>query len=63
MDAIAAWKKLRFILSDNSDFHMTDNISIADHAFASRVLMAFFVDDMLLPRYIYIYIYIYISLI
>ena len=38
MDTTAAWKKLRFISSDRSDFHMNDNLSIADHAFTSRVL-------------------------
>ena len=41
MDMTAAWKKMRFILSSRSDFHMTDNLSIADHAFASCVLMSF----------------------
>ena len=45
-----AWKKLRFILSDRSDFHMTDSQSIADHAFAGCVLMSFSVDETLLPR-------------
>ena len=29
---------------------MTDNLSIADHALASRVLMSFSVDETLLPR-------------
>ena len=33
-DTIAAWKKLRFILSDTSDFHIINNLSIAVHAFA-----------------------------
>ena len=41
MDPTAAWKKLCFILSDKSDFNMTDNRSIADYAFASRILMSF----------------------
>ena len=50
MDTTAAWKKLRFILSDRSDFHMTDSLSITDHAFASRVLMSLSVDDTLLPK-------------
>ena len=45
MDMTAAWKKLRFILSDRFDFHMTDNLSTADHAFASHVLMSFSVDE------------------
>ena len=38
IDTTAAWKKLRFILSVRSDFHMTDCLSIAVHAFAGRVL-------------------------
>ena len=49
-DTITAWKKIRFILLDMSDFHMTDRQSIADHAFANRVLIWFSVDEMLLPR-------------
>ena len=50
IDIIAAWKKLHFILLERSDFHMTDNLSITVHAFASHVLMSFSVDEMLLPR-------------
>ena len=50
IDTIAACKNLRFILSDRSDFHMTDSLSIAVHAFASRVLISFSVDETLLPR-------------
>ncbi len=38
IDTTAAWKKLRFILSVRSDFHMIDSLSIAVHAFVSRVL-------------------------
>ncbi len=49
IDTTAAWKKLHFILSVRSDFHMTDSFSIAVHAFASRVLMSVSVDDTLLP--------------
>ena len=52
MDTTAAWKKLHFILSDRSDLHMTDSISIAFYAFASHVLMSFLVDEILLPRYV-----------
>ena len=37
-----------FILLDRSDFHMTENLSIAVHAFASHVLISFSVDEMLL---------------
>ena len=50
IDTIAAWKKLRFILSVSSDFHMTDNLSIAVHAFVSCMSMSFSVDETLLPR-------------
>ena len=42
IDTTSAWKKLRFILLDRSDFHMIDNLSIA-------VLS---VDETLLPRYV-----------
>ena len=40
IDTTATWKKLRFILSVRSEFHMTDSLSLAVHAFASRVLMS-----------------------
>ena len=46
-----AWKKLRFISSVKSDFHMTDSLSVAVYAFVCRVSMFFFlVDETLLPR-------------
>ena len=50
IDTPAALKKLRFILSDRSDFHMINNLSIAVHTFARHILMS--VDEMLLPRYV-----------
>ena len=50
INTTAAWKKLRFFLSVKSDFHMTDSLSIAVHAFASRVLMSVSVDETLIPR-------------
>ena len=50
IDTTAAWKKLRFILSVRSDFHMIDSLSIAVHAFVSRVSMSFSVDDKQVPR-------------
>ena len=50
IDTSAAWKKLRFILSVRSDFHMTDSLLIAVHAFVSRVLMSVSVDETVLPR-------------
>ena len=46
----AARKKLRFILSVRSDFDMIESLSIAVHAFVSRVSMSFSVDETLLPR-------------
>ena len=49
IDTTAAWKKLRFISSVRSDFHMTNSLSIAVHAFASHVLMSVSVDETLLP--------------
>ena len=45
----AAWKK-RFMLSVRTDFHVTESLSIAVHAFVSRVLMLFAADETLLPR-------------
>ena len=50
IDTTAAWKKLRFILSVKSDFHMIDSLSIAVHIFVSRVSMSFSIDETLLPR-------------
>ena len=50
IDTTPAWKKLCFILLDRSDFHMTDNLSIAVYAFASHVVMSFSIDETLLPR-------------
>ena len=47
-----AWKKLHFILSVRSDFHMTDSLLIAVHAFASRVSMSFSVDETLLLKWV-----------
>ena len=54
IDTIAAWKKLRFILSVRSDFHMTYSLSIVVHAFASRMLMSVSVDETLLPRLVHL---------
>ena len=41
MDTTAAWKKFHFILSDRSDFHMTNNLSIAVCTFANHVFVIF----------------------
>ena len=45
IDTTAASKKLRFILFVRSDFHRIDSLSIAVHAFVSRVSMSFSVDE------------------
>ena len=50
IDTITTSKKLHFISSNKFDFHKIDNQSIAVHAFASRILMLFSVDETLLPR-------------
>ena len=42
IDVTAAWKKLRFILSVRTDFHIIDSLLIAVHAFVN--LMSFSVD-------------------
>ena len=41
INTTAAWKKLCFFLLVRSDFHMIESLSIAVHAFVSRVLMSF----------------------
>ena len=50
IDATAAWKKLRFILSVRSDFHIIDSLLIAVYAFVNLVSMSFSVDATLLTR-------------
>ena len=50
LDTTAARKKLRIFYRIKSDFHMTDNLFIAVHAFTSRILMSFSVDETLLQR-------------
>ena len=50
IDTIAAWKKLRFILSVRSEFHMTNSLSIAVYAFASHMFISVSVDETPLPR-------------
>ena len=53
IDVTAAWKKLRFILSVRSDFHIIDSLLIAVHAFVNLVSMSL---------YIYKYIHIHINI-
>ena len=50
INVIAASKKLRFILSVRSDFHISDSLLIDAHAFVNLVSMSFSVDSTLLPR-------------
>ena len=49
-DTTAAWKKWYVILSDTSDLHITNSLSIAVYAFACRVLTSFSEDITVLPR-------------
>ena len=50
IDVTAAWKKLRFILSVRSDFHIIDSLLIAVHSFVNLVSMFFSVDANLSTR-------------
>ena len=50
IDMTAACKKLCFILSVRSDFHMIDNLSIAVHTFVSSVSMSFSVGKAVLQE-------------
>ena len=52
IDTAATWKKSRFILSNRSDFHIINGLSIAIHAFGRRISTSLSVDEMLLPRYV-----------
>ena len=45
IDVTAAWKKLRFILSVRSDFHIIDSLLIAVYAFVNLVSMSFSVNQ------------------
>ena len=51
-DSTTAWKNCRFNLSVRSDFHMIDDLFVADHAFPIHVLTSLSVDEILLPRYV-----------
>ena len=51
LDTATAWKKCHFILSDWSDFQMTNNLSIAACIFARHILTSLSVDETLLLRY------------
>ena len=48
-DTVTARNNLPFVLSDRSNFHMTDNLLMAFHAFA---LTSLSVEEILLPRYV-----------
>ena len=52
---LAAYQLLRGYLmrkSERSDFHMIDNVSVALHNFAWRILTSLSVDEILLPRHV-----------
>ena len=50
-DTITTWKKSCFILTERSDFHLIDYLSIAVHPFAMLMMISLSVDEMFLPRY------------
>ena len=52
IDTTAAWKKSRFILSDRSDFHIIDSLSMAVHAFVWHILTLVSLHETMLPRYV-----------
>ena len=54
IDTTAAWKKLRFILSVRSDFHIIDSLLRAVHAFVNHVTMSFSVDETLDNTQVYV---------
>ena len=46
------WKIFCFIFSDQSDFHMVDNLSTSFHTFDRRLFMLLSVDEILLMKYV-----------
>ena len=44
--------RVHSILSDRSDFYITDNLSMAVHAFAMGTLTSLSVDEIMLPWYV-----------
>ena len=50
-DTNTSWKKSCFILSDITDFHMIDSLSIGVSTFVRRMLTLLSADEILLPRY------------
>ena len=51
-DTVSVLKNSCFVLSERSDFHMVDNLSIAFHALLMCMLTSLSVDEILLPRYV-----------
>ena len=45
---ITVWKNYRFILSERSEFHTADNLSIAVYAFPVCMLISLSIDEILL---------------
>ena len=51
MNTGTSLKKSCYTLSDKSDFHLIDNLSISVSTFIWHVLTLLSIDEMLLPRY------------
>ena len=50
-DMVTAWKNSHFILSEISNFHKINSLSIAVHDLLMNILTSLSVDEILLPRY------------
>ena len=50
-DKATPWKNSNFILSETSNFHMLDNLSVAIHTLPIRMLTSLSVDEELLSKY------------
>ena len=51
IDTATDWKKTCFILSDKTDFHISDDLLVTVHTFTRHMLTSLSVDEMLLSRY------------
>ena len=51
-DTVIPWNNKRFVLSERSDCHMVDNLSMAVHAIPMGMLTSLSVDEILLPSYV-----------
>ena len=55
IDTATTWKKSRFNLSERSNIHVLENLSIVFHAFTRHMSISLLEDEMLLPMYINVF--------